>query len=430
MVVYPPNLTDNLAPLRTLKPLKLDQLPPTPHHNLLLLATPLLAPSLSNDRQWLITLLNQLYKDIPKLELSILVGVAVVDALPAPKQLCWNDRWPLPSPLLPRSGFEGFAYLLNDSRLFKSFSPIEPTKNKTATVSLALQDPHQHWNYAYDVHIPLANTTFVVGQDAVSMVVDFKKSSGQPFQETSSINTRNITVSWPYPLVGRGPYDGKPILTAPLLPLTVPRKILAGMGNVIRRISGSETDTFGIPASSELEAAVTSFFQTTCLPQSPISVWALVTPSEIDKSQNDSVPPMRHIPPESLQAQWKTLVSTPNRDFLPLLKQGARLHRVLSGGGGWGQKAGLLALDPSTSFTGDEDDQPSRFPSDPDSTYEAVLPGGVARVGDYIQFFISSTEESKIKHNLSFRPSRSWSLRVGTIPSTIDQHPSERYVKF
>jgi hypothetical protein len=429
-VFYPPNLTDDLAPLRTLTPPKPDQLPPTPHHSLLLLATPLLAPSLSNDRQWLITLLNQLYKNIPKLKLSIRVGVAVVDALPVPKQLCWNDHWPYPSPLLPRSGLDGFAYLLNDWSMFKGFSPVEPTGNKTATVSLTLQHPHQHYNYAYDVHIPLANTTFVVGQDVVSMVVDFKKSSGQPFRETSSIDTQNITISWPYPVVDRGPYDGRFTLSAPLLPLTVPRKILASMGNVIRQISGSETDTLGIPASSELEAAVTSFFQATGLPQTPISVWALVTPSEIDKSQNASVPHMWHTAPESLQAHWRTFVSTPNRDFLPYLKQGARLHRVLSGGGGWGQKAGLLALDPSTNFAGDENDQPSHFPSDPDSTsYEAVVLGDVARVGDYIQFFISCTEESKAQHNLTFRPSRSWSLRIGTIPSTIDQLPSERYVK-
>ena len=429
-IFYPPNLTDKLAPLRTLTPLKLDQLPSTPYHSLLLLATPLLAPSLSNDRQWLTTLLNQLYADIPTPELSVLVGVAVVDALPAPERLCWNDQWPHPNPLLPRSGADGFAYFLSDSSLFKSFSPVEPTDNKTSTVSFVLRHPQKHRSHVYEVHIPLANTTFVVGQDSVSMVVNFKKSSKGSFQRTSSIDTRNLTVTWPYPLVGHGSDYTRLGLSAPLLPLTMPRKILTSMGNVVRQISGSETDTLGIPASSELEAAVTSFFQTTGLLQSPISVWALITSPEIFKWQNAVVSSMLRTPPESLQAHWKSLVSTSDLDLLPFLEQGARLHRVLSGGGGWGQKAGLLALDPSTSFAEDDNDQPLRPPSDPDSTsYEAVVLNDVARVGDYIQFFTSRTEEAKFNNDLNFRPLRLWSLHIGTIPSTIDQLPSERYVK-
>lgn len=425
-----PNLTDDLAPLRALKPLAVNRLPPTSYHSLLLLATPLFAPSLSHDRQWLIAILNRLYSAVPELEFNLRVGVAVVDALPPPKQLSQEHRLVSLNPPLPRSGFDGLAYLFGDSNLFKSFSPAGSNGNKTATISLALQNPRQDKSYAYEVHVPLANTTFAVGHNTVSMVVDFKKSTGQLFREISSVDAQNITVSWPYPIHSGGRYDGSVVLSAPLLPLTIPRKILAGMGNVVRQISGSETNSSAVPASSELEAAITSFFKTTCLPQSPISVWALVTPVEMHESYKANIPLHSRGSPESLQTLWRSSASVSDSDFLPLLEQGARLCRVLSGGGGWGQKAGLLALDPFTHVDGDESDQPSHFPNDPDSTSfgEAIL-GDAARVGDYIQFFISHAEGAKVEPDFDHVQSRLWSLHVGTIPSTIDQLPTERYVR-
>jgi hypothetical protein len=394
------------------------------------LTTPLFAPSLSNDRQWLIAILNQLYEAVPKLEFNLRVGVAVVDALPTPKHVSQEDCLPYSKPLLPRSGFDGLAYIFGDSSLFKDFSPVKPTENKTATISLTLQHPRQDKSYAYEIHVPLANTTFVVGHDAVSMVVDFEKPTGQPFREISSVETRNITVSWPYPFHSGGPYDGNIVLSAPLFPLTVPRKILAGMGNIVRQISGSETNTSAVPASSELEAAVTSFFETTRLPQSPISAWALVTPAEMHESHNANINLLSSGISKSLQTFWKSSASVPDSDFLPLLERGARLHRVLSGGGGWGQKAGLLALDPFTHFSGYESDQQSHFSNDPDSTsFGETILDDTARVGDYIQFFISRAEGAKVEPDFGHSRSRFWSLHVGTIPSTIDQVPTERYVR-
>jgi len=198
------------------------------------------------------------------------------------------------------------------------------------------------------------------------------------------------------------------------------------MGNVVRRISGSETNTSAVPASSEFESAVTSFFETTNLPPSPISAWALVTPAEMYESHKANIPLLFRGSSESLQTLWKTSASVPDSDFLPHLQQGARLHRVLSGGGGWGQKAGLLALDPLTHFSCDDSDQPSHFTNDPDST--SFFLGDAARIGDYIQFFISRAQGTKVEPNLGYIPSRLWSLHVGTIPSTIDQLPTERYV--
>jgi len=426
----PSNLTDDRVWLRALTPLTVSQLPCTPHHGLLLLATPVLAPALFNDRRWLISFLDQLYAAVPKLDLSLRVGVAVVDALPAPKQPCYEDCFHSPNTLSPSSGINGLAYLFSDSSLFKSYSPVRPSGNNPATVSLALHHPLRRGSDAYEVDVPLANTTFVVGRDAVSMIIDFKKSGEQPFRETSSVDTQNITVSWPFSILDGGPHDGSLALSAPLLPLTVPRKILAGMGNVVRRISGSKTDASGIPASSELEAAVTSFFQTTGLPPSSISAWALVAPPEIHELPAANGPLQSHASPESLQALWKSSASVPDEDFLPLLRRGARLHRVLSGGGGWGQKAGLLALDPFTNFVGDESGQPSRFQNDPDAaSYGEAMLGDAARVGDYIQFFISRTEETKVEPDAGYKPSRLWSLQVGTIPSTIDQVPTKRYVR-
>lgn len=428
-VRYPPNLTDNFAPLRCLTPLDANRLPSTSQHNLLLLATPLLAPLLFDNKQWLIAILNKLYAAVPKHEFRIRVGVAVVDSLPAPKKIC-NDDCLSSNDLLHNSSFDGLAYLLGESNLFTSFSLAGLPTEKPATISLELQPFNRHRNHTYEVHIPLANTTFAVGHETVSMVVDFKKSSEKPFREISSVNTRNITVSWPWPIQDDSRFDGSLALSTPLLPLTIPRKILTSMGNIVRQISGSKTNATTIPASSELETAVTSFFKTTNLPQSPISVWALVTPAKIYESQKANTPLLFRGSPQRLQKLWKSSNFIPDSDFLPPFKQGAHLHRVLSGGGGWGQKAGLLALDPVTNFAIDESDQQLYSSKDPDPTsFRKAMLGDVAPVGHYIQFFISRVEGAKVEPDFGNLPSRLWSLHVGTIPSTIDQIPRERYVK-
>lgn len=100
------------------------------------------------------------------------------------------------------------------------------------------------------------------------------------------------------------------------------------------------------------------------------------------------------------------------------LSQGGKLHRVMSGGGGWGKKQGLLSLDPEVAFPNmisrDQTGLNQIFDSDPatqDSDLEMplFLENGligedlshlsqVANPGDFIQFFVS-VEPTQFRNN-------------------------------
>ena len=70
-------------------------------------------------------------------------------------------------------------------------------------------------------------------------------------------------------------------LWAPLVPITIARKVTDSFGNIIR---GIEIDGESSPASSELETAVDTVFRRISTPNidaSPIGVWALVTPPSV-----------------------------------------------------------------------------------------------------------------------------------------------------
>jgi hypothetical protein len=72
---------------------------------------------------------------------------------------------------------------------------------------------------------------------------------------------------------------------------------------------------------------------------------------------------------------------------------GARLHRVVSGGGGWGAKTGLLSLDPDLSYLASSPEYPlhgHRLPSFDGPEYTV---NNIAKEGELIQFFASTSQE-------------------------------------
>jgi hypothetical protein len=78
------------------------------------------------------------------------------------------------------------------------------------------------------------------------------------------------------------------------------------------------------------------------------------------------------------------------------LLEGAHMHRVTSGGGGWGQKQGLLSLDPSFDFSKYEDTGSlgamlrGLGSGRPANSRNAVSPG------DFVQFFASYEHEQPV----------------------------------
>ena len=109
----------------------------------------------------------------------------------------------------------------------------------------------------------------------------------------------------------------------PLTPLTPPRKVLHCAGNILRELSSLEDPTVGTPASRELESAVDRYLKENpqVSPGRKLDIFALITPPGCQAPGNGEVNPW------NLQSRQK-------------------LRRVLSGGGGWGKKMGLLSIDP------------------------------------------------------------------------------------
>lgn len=132
----------------------------------------------------------------------------------------------------------------------------------------------------------------------------------------------------------------------PLIPLTSPRKVLHCAGNILRELSSPEDPNTGVPASRELESAVDRYL--TENPQAPgrkLDIFALITVPDRQPPENGNIDP------------WN-------------LQSGQKLRRVLSGGGGWGKKMGLLSIDPQGLAYALSDEDYARLHYDDDAVAE------------------------------------------------------------
>jgi hypothetical protein len=168
-----------------------------------------------------------------------------------------------------------------------------------------------------------------------------------------------------------------------------------------------------------------------------MKVWALVIPEGAAPSLNGNLDevsfdlnPSSFDINEAFQKLWREDRPACNDAISFAMSRGARLHRVLSGGGGWGKKAGLLSLDPEISY---EDHTSASqtigvdFLKDFDVEESALKE--VARPGESIQFFVAGPDDIaslklEVKDHLSKHRTSPLYLEIGTIPSTIDQVPS------
>lgn len=146
----------------------------------------------------------------------------------------------------------------------------------------------------------------------------------------------------------------------PLRMLTEPRMVGEAFGNILKSVEVGEES---FPASWELEKMVTGECK---------GVWARITrtqPGEVEKEM--------------------------------VMKPGVRLHRVLSGGGGWGAKKGLLSLDPQLEKEGDGKEV-ERFAEMFEKRFEGreEMDGGdeaLVQSGEWVQFFeVMEQEGGKI----------------------------------
>jgi hypothetical protein len=212
------------------------------------------------------------------------------------------------------------------------------------------------------------------------------------------------------------------------------------MGNILRQIVGPDGES--VTASQELENIVPRYYNARGETSQATSVWALLIPKELMIPVSHKTNALLKRPSDvdtasagEDEARWEAFWKRSNvwNDLIPkALASGARLHRVLSGGGGWGKKAGLLSLDPvaTTADAGSVAPGISQEPTDLSSALQSV-----AHDGDYIQFFISGSitpRKPPSPDSLSYqleslekltKVDSTWGWELGTVPSTMDSIP-------
>ena len=375
------------------------------------------------------------------------------------------DRLPRPNASARDGGSEGLAFVFSDDALdapgiFNEQSDDQNKKIRDIASSLQVRRSltfdmvtRAHYeakegraSYSYSVQVPLANTIFQNGLPTTLIHSRYTLTQPSELRQVSLRHLSNQSLRVPFFItdhehtnlaLNTTPPPSNLELTAPLLPLTPARKVVACMGNIVRRLAADldapshHPQDNTILASQELEESVQQYFKARDISPQAVSVWALVLPSGNPLTSSKSMVDV--LRPNNLARRWKSgthdWIESAIHSPLSLLQQQVRLHKVLSGGGGWGKKAGLLSLDPESSYSPDEStSQESDFFASMgslDSKAEEPAFRDIVSPGDYIQFYITPIASPTLEPEQASLVPTSYrqSAEFGTVPSTIDNMP-------
>ncbi|KAE8377256.1 hypothetical protein BDV26DRAFT_263979 [Aspergillus bertholletiae] len=239
------------------------------------------------------------------------------------------------------------------------------------------------WRAVHEVGLRLANTLFINGNKNTLFGARWSYNpSSSSFTLGRSIELSRCQIASNVSSVHNS-------LSLPLHPVGQRREVISSMGNILRQLAKhpNSTSKDPMPASSELEKELPRYIEEHNIADRRVSVWALVeSPSSNSQFEPDSF----------------------HANLVGSVRAGGKLHRVMSGGGGWGKKQGLLSLDYETRFLRPYESNEfttldSLFAPRSTGTTQAVSPpfeenllvddlsslSQVARVGDYVQFYVS-----------------------------------------
>lgn len=130
-----------------------------------------------------------------------------------------------------------------------------------------------------EVTLPLANTLFVTGKPSSVSISKWRFLQNEKYEKVKSTTKSHqvINVFGSKKEIGSKTI-GFPAGHIPAIPLTPPRRVMSGLGNIIREISLDGENA--CPASSELEVTINQYTRAMGKKDSRVTVWALVTPSE------------------------------------------------------------------------------------------------------------------------------------------------------
>ncbi|KAK5108533.1 hypothetical protein LTR62_008189 [Meristemomyces frigidus] len=363
------------------------------------------------------------------------------------------DRLPSDSERLV--GEEGMAYIFGATRSQLQAdmeTPFDAAVQKPGSLKFVLQ-PHQHRPWQYTIQVPLAQTVFSTGKPSTLLYrrYEHQGEKGPVRVESRFLESKTL----PLPFVKRA---GAVCTFVPLVPLTPFRIIRNAMGNIVRSLSSntaldeskaSAPDTASQPASQELEAVVSSYFKANSMSPEAVNVWALIVPhtkmawSRLHH-EHGTVRTLRRFSGDDIRKTWTSVDPMPkhiaiaanavNSAVLRLLRNGGRLHRVLSGGGGWGKKAGLLSLDPDTIYSSRELRGEKGWDFDFDGEGAEAIEkqqrqalGELVKEGESIMFLLAPRDGGRFEEGSAlvwdFMNKADQAAIFGAIPSTIDMMP-------
>lgn len=281
--------------------------------------------------------------------------------------------------------------------------------------------------------LPLANTIFHTGSSSTSCMTHWRRTSATfEMVEREEDTGDHYQVSLPAPVLQSDGLQkslehdartyGADILMH-LHPLTSFRRVKASMGNVISRlVSDTDEGPTESLASEELEVAVAKFIQSSDNDAQNFSVWAILIPG--DSYTKDPVT-KQTLNQLYFRDEQATDRNRSEQTSLPcqLLWRGARLHRVLSGGGGWGEKAGLLSLDPETDYSGRM--HSSMSPAVDSMVGTKPFMKDVVASGDFIGFYAAPNQVfpnfADSSADDGSRQAVVSSLKFGVLPNSMDE---------
>ncbi|GKZ29230.1 hypothetical protein AbraIFM66950_003843 [Aspergillus brasiliensis] len=344
-----------------------------------------------SSNQFLEQLINSLYPSTPKLESPrpLHAIVAVVDKLPdlrARFEETGDSKTP--------SDSDGMSLLLVKEEDIQG-SIAAPRRHRSmgaaeSSLVFTLQNGTSSKTLQRSTHelgLRLANTIFINGNDTTLFGTRWTYIPSQQYTLEQSVNLSNCTVTSSVASVQNS-------FKLPLYPVGQRRRVISSMGNILRQLA-KHTDsqsTEPMPASSELEKELPRYIEEHGIVDRRVSVWALIEDSE-----------------QGFQLETNVNVQ---ESLVKAIRAGGKLHRVMSGGGGWGKKQGLLSLDPETTFVeadnkqgllsldnifADQETQPLSdisslqplFFEMPQLDESMSSLSQAAGPGDYIQFFVS-----------------------------------------
>ncbi|CAO1597735.1 hypothetical protein XANCAGTX0491_001533 [Xanthoria calcicola] len=399
---------------------------------LVLLVTPSYVRILAEGNRFIPDLLRQTYRGWVKGR-TVDVLVAVVDRISLPaSSIKKADTLALTERVVDYSG-KGISVLLTDSEtaapdLWSQHESRQQeaasTKRRRSTLSfqfgpnkepvyVAEQSAENKSFQSKTIKLPVANTVFHNGRE--STIQAQRWIVGETMLEPtlacikrSWLHEQVLRVAFPFP-----PEPDKFPLQVfiPLSRICSRQRVATSMGNVISQLHSLEDTSQpnelnfrseAEPASKQLEHAVTRWITRPGKETRTVEVWALVRP------------------PTALQR-------VRHMTFSKDIKAGGHLHRVLSGGGGWGNRQGLLALDPEVDIDVSPELTMAQGFDNGSPEARGNASNQIVNTGDILEFFarypIESSSAAHPNATTSFILSCSPCLVFGTTPSTVDAMP-------